>query len=148
MARIGASRVTRRRLLGAGATAGVAAALGPALPAFADTADVEIGRLPGVLAAPKPIPGGFDIPGIPRIHVHGPGPDTVVLPFSGGRLGGLDVDPSVITDFEGFSAVAFHVGSAVASDGRPYLLETDMRVMSGTYVAEDGTRRRGAFAFV
>jgi hypothetical protein len=70
------------------------------------------------------------------------------LPFTGGRLQGLDVEPSTITDFHGTSAVAFHVGEAKGSDGETYNLETDMRVMEGKYVAVDGTTRHGSFALI
>jgi hypothetical protein len=44
--------------------------------------------------------------------------------------------------------VAFHVGSATDSDGTRYDLETDIRAFKGTYVATDGTRRFGTFAFI
>ena len=42
----------------------------------------------------------------------------MTLPFSGGQLQGLDVEPTTIRDFTGFSAVAFHVGTATGSDAR------------------------------
>jgi hypothetical protein len=100
--------------------------------------------LPRVLPAPKPIPGGIQIPGGPLIHVFVPGPDDVTLPFSGLQLQGLDVEPSVITDYRGFTALAYVAGS----DGRQYNLEADMRAMEGTYVAEDGSWQRGLFAFI
>ncbi|HET9558969.1 MAG TPA: hypothetical protein VFS70_17665 [Actinomycetota bacterium] len=99
--------------------------------------------LPRVLPAPKPIPGGIQIPGGPLIHVFAPGPEGLTLPFTGVQLMGLDVEPSVITDYRGVTALAFHVGTATGSDGRRYNLETDMRAMEGTYIAEDGSRRRG-----
>jgi hypothetical protein len=44
----------------------------------------------------------------------------------------------------GLHRPAFHVGTATGSDGRQYNLETDMRAMAGTYVAEDGSRQRRA----
>jgi hypothetical protein len=72
----------------------------------------------------------------------------VTLPFSHLQLLGLDVEPSVITDYAGTTCLAFHAGTATGSDGRQYNLETDMRVMDGTYRTADGTRKRGAFAFV
>jgi hypothetical protein len=77
-----------------------------------------------------------------------PGPPEITLPFTGVQLQGLDVDPSVITDYSGFSAVAFHVGTATGNDGKRFNLETDIRVMDGGYVAADGSRRRGVFGFV
>jgi hypothetical protein len=97
---------------------------------------------------PSPIPGGIQIPDGPQIHVWVPGDPSVTLPFSGSTLMGFDVDPSTITDFRGFSAVAFHAGTAVGSDGATYNLETDLRVYKGTYVAADGRRRFASFAFI
>jgi hypothetical protein len=97
---------------------------------------------------PKPIPGGIQIPGGPQIHVWAPGDPSVTLPFSGTTLMGFDVDPSTITDFRGFSAVAFHVGTAQGSDGATYNLETDLRVYKGAYIADDGRERFAGFAFI
>ena len=77
-----------------------------------------------------------------------PGLADVVLPISGFPLQGLDVEPSVFTDYAGFSALAFHVGTATGSDGKRYDLETDMRAYRGRYVAADGTQRRGVYGFV
>ena len=82
------------------------------------------------------------------IHVFPPGPETITLPFTGGTLQGLNVEPSTLTDFHGATAVAFHVGEAKGSDGHKYNLETDMRVMEGKYVAVDGTTRHGSFALI
>jgi hypothetical protein len=61
---------------------------------------------------------------------------------------GFDVDPTTIVDFRGFSAVAFHVGTATGSDGKTYNLETDIRAFDGAYVASDGVRRFGKFAMI
>jgi hypothetical protein len=58
------------------------------------------------------------------------------------------VEPSLITDYKGVTALAFHAGTATGSDGKQYNLETDMRAMEGTYKAENGTRQRGLFAFI
>lgn len=74
----------------------------------------------GVTPAPKPIPGGTMIglaPPFDLIHVFIPGPTGVVLPFSGLPLEGLHVEPSVITDFKGATALAYVVGQADGSDG-------------------------------
>jgi hypothetical protein len=138
--------ISRRSLFKYGASAGAAATVGPMLPALTSAAHAS--GLPRVLPAPKPIPGGIQIPGGPLIHVFAPGPEDVTLPFTGIQLMGLDVEPSVITDYRGFTALAFHVGTATGSDGRQYNLETDMRAMEGTYVAEDGSRQRGLFALI
>jgi hypothetical protein len=95
---------------------------------------------------PKPIPGGFNIP--PVIHVFAPGDPAVTLPFTGLTPGGFDVEPATLTDFKGFSAVAFHVGTATGRDGTAYNLETDLRTFRGNYVDATGTRRFGTFAFI
>jgi hypothetical protein len=68
------------------------------------------------------------------IHIWGPGDPAVILPFTGITLQGLDVEPATMTDFNGGSALAFHVGTARASDGRTYNLETDIRAFEGEYV--------------
>jgi hypothetical protein len=138
--------ITRRAALRYGAAAAATAAVTSALPALAQPAYAH--GTADVLPQPKPIPGGTQIPGGPLIHVFAPGPPEITLPFTGVHLQGLDVDPSVITDYSGFSAVAFHVGTAAGNDGKRYNLETDIRVMDGSYVAADGSRRRGVFGFV
>jgi hypothetical protein len=97
---------------------------------------------------PKPIPGGIQIPGGPQIHVWSPGDPSVTLPFSGTTPMGFDVEPSTIGDFRGFSAVAFHVGTATGGDGTKYNLETDMRAFKGKYIGADGKRHFGSFAFI
>jgi len=134
----GPKQVARRKVLRYGAGAAIVLS-GNAVPAGrADAADHR------VLPAPKPIPGGL----APEFHVFAPGPRSVTLPFSAFQLQGLDVEPSVFTDYAGFSAVAYHAGAAIGSDGRRYNLETDMRVYRGQYRAADGTRRRGVFGYV
>jgi hypothetical protein len=97
---------------------------------------------------PKPIPGGVTPPNHAQIHIWPAGDPDVTLPFSHGHLKGFDVDPSTITDFRGFSALAFHVGSATGSDGATYNLETHMTVLRGRYVASDGTLQFGTFSFI
>jgi hypothetical protein len=116
-------------------SAAAAAAAGPAAPARRAS------------PAPNPIPGGIQLaPGV-VIHVFAPGDPAITLPFSGVTLQGLDVEPTTITDFNGSSAVAFHVGTARARDGRTYNLETDIRAFEGEYVA-GGAVQRGSFAFI
>ena len=68
----------------------------------------------------------------------------MTLPFTGITLQGFDVEASTITDFNGFSPL---VGSARASDGQTYNLETDIRAFEGEYVAE-GEVRQGSFALI
>ncbi len=104
----------------------------------------------GLVTPPNPIPGGLDLdpgPGAAIIHVFAPGDPSITLPFTGGTLGGFDVEPATITDFRGSSAVAFHVGTARGSDGNAYNLETDIRAFVGEYVV-DGVTHRGSFGFV
>lgn len=137
---IGRRRVLRYGVAGA-ATAAGAAFIPGTQPAYASGP-------PRVLPAPTPIPGGITLPDGSVIHVFPPGPTSVTLPFTGVQLQGLDHEPSAITDYAGFTTLAFHVGTATANDGTSYNLETDMRVMSGRYVAADGSLRRGVFAFV
>jgi hypothetical protein len=111
------------------------------------TAAVSARGRGSVAPAPNPIPGGLEVaPGV-VIHTFAPGDPAITLPFTGLTLGGFDVEPGTITDFNGSSAVAFHVGSAVGNDGRTYNLETDLRAFEGDFVV-DGQTHRGAFAFV
>jgi hypothetical protein len=96
---------------------------------------------------PSPIPGGLEVsPGF-VIHIFGTGDPSVTLPFTGITLQGFDVEPSTITDFNGSTALAYHVGRARGSDGRTYDLETDIRAFEGEYVA-DGEVRHGSFALI
>jgi hypothetical protein len=60
---------------------------------------------------------------------------------------GLDVEPSTMTNFKGFTASTVLGGQAEGSDGKTYNVESDLRVMAGEYVAEDGSRQQGTFAF-
>jgi hypothetical protein len=131
----------RRDVLRYGALAGAAAVVGSTVGA-ASPAQAHERR--GVLPAPQPIPGGV----APQFRVWVPGPPEITLPFTGAQLQGLDVDPSVITDYSGFTSLAFHAGTATGSDGKQYNLETDMRAFRGRYIAADGTPQHGAFGFV
>ena len=138
-------QIGRRSLLLASAgtiAAGVTAALGQP-----GVSEARFGALPKApLPAPKPIPGGTTFPPFPLIHELFPGPETITLPFTLVTLQGLNVEPSTITDFRGTTALAYHVGTATGSDGVTYGLETDIRVMEGDYIAEDGSRHQGTFA--
>jgi hypothetical protein len=88
----------------------------------------------------KPIPGGIQV-GDDFIHVFAPGP--VELGFMG-----ENVEPGTITDFNGFSAIAYVAGTATDADGNSYTMFNDIRVYRGTYVSEDGTVLTGTFAFI
>jgi hypothetical protein len=137
------SVLDRRRFV---LTAGTIAGGGLAWPSSAG-ATVSPSSPTRVTVAPKPIPGGIELaPGV-VIHVFGAGDPAVTLPFTGITLQGLDVEPTTITDFNGSSALAYHVGRVRASDGRTYNLETDIRAFEGEYVAE-GAVRHGSFALI
>ena len=141
-----APALSRRRFVQTAAAAAATGSLvGPARGAAwnGNHDDHERAVLP-----PTPIPGGIQIPDGPQIHVWAPGDPSVTLPFSGTTLMGFDVEPSTFTDRRGFSAVAFHVGTATGSDGATYNLETDMRAYQGAYLAADGRRRFASFAFI
>jgi hypothetical protein len=103
---------------------------------------------PAGQAVPLPIAGGTKVPGGPLIHVFAPGPKGRSLPFSKFPLGGLNQDPSTIGNFSGTAALAFLVGTARDSTGKLYNLEADMRAFRGVYIASDGKRRFGTFAFI
>jgi hypothetical protein len=138
--------LTRRAVVqgAVGAAAGfAAAAAGPHRALAHGDKDHGFATVP-----PEPIPGGIELAPGQVIHVWGPGSPDVTLPFTGLTLQGLDVEPTTIRDFRGFSAVAFHVGSATGSDGTRYDLEADMRAFQGVYVDGTGTRRFGTFAFI
>ncbi len=65
---------------------------------------------------------------------------------------GPGVDPSSITDFNGFVGVADVRGKGTATnpDGsvETLLFDTDMRFMKGVYVGVDGAKHKGTFGFV
>jgi hypothetical protein len=82
---------------------------------------------------PVPVPG--------TSHIFAPGPRSL-------GLAGLAVNPSSIGDFDGVVALAYVKGRAVGGDGRRFVMANDMRVMSGSYLAADGSRHSGSFAFI
>jgi hypothetical protein len=97
------------------------------------------------LPQPAPIPGGL----APGFQVWAPGTPGVTLPFSHFPLPGLNFDPSSMTNFDGFTALAYPTGGARGSDDKTYNLEGDMRIFSGKYVPlGGGAVREGSFAFV
>ena len=142
--RAGSALDRRKFVMAAAGTLGGAGSL--ALPRTAG-ATVSSSSPKRRLRLPSPIPGGIQLgPGF-VIHVFASGDPAVTLPFTGNTLQGFDYEPSTITDFNGSTALAYHVGSARACDGRTYNLETDIRAYEGEYVV-DGTAHRGSFAFV
>ena len=143
--------ISRRRFIHTAAAGATALAFGSGLSSRALAQDDHKGH-DEPLPEPKPIPGEVDLtelglkPPYDFIHEFLPGPKGMVLPFTKVVLEGLNVEPSTITDFEGATALAYHVGKARGSDGKTYNLETDFRVMEGRYVSVEGTRRHGTFA--
>ena len=138
--------LTRRAVLRgtAGAATGLAAAVAAPQGAFGH----DHGHRHSVPVPPEPIPGGIELAPGQVIHVWAPGSADVTLPFTGVTLQGLDTEPTTIRDFKGFSAVAFHVGTATGDDGTVFDLETDVRAFQGTYIDRTGKRRFGTFGFI
>jgi len=79
-------------------------------------------------AMPVPVPGGA--------HLFAPRPTD------------LQVNPSSIGDFDGTVALAYLKGRAKGGDGHRFLMQDDMRLMTGTYLAADGSSHSGSFAFI
>ena len=75
------------------------------------------------------------------------GGETFALTFFGPGL-----DPSSITDFNGFVGVADVQGTGTATypdkSTETLLYDTDMRFMTGTYRGKDGQVYKGTFGFV
>ena len=87
-------------------------------------------------AAPKPTTNAVSINGVDfHFTFFGPG-----------------IDPTSITDFNGFVGVADVQGTGTATnlDGstETLLFDSDMRFMSGVYVGMDGAVHKGTFGFV
>ena len=140
------STISRRHMLMGMGAAGAAAAVGGV--AFAPSAGAVSSHNPKPL--PSPIPGGIDTgaPNVGFIHWYLPGPTSATSPVLGLQGMGLDVEPSTIVDFKGFSAFAIVAGTAIDGDGNEHLCEFDVRVMRGMYTAASGETRNGAFAFL
>ena len=83
---------------------------------------------------PNPIPYSQLLAGYGPFHAYNPGPADQGL------------DPSLITDFNGFDGVAVFSGSA--TDGSGNTLSGHFNFMKGVYVGVDGKNHRGAFAFI
>lgn len=148
-------RVSRRHFLagaGAAAVAGSALALGVPAPAQAHPGRR---RVFGETAAPNPIEAVIDtsepgfIPPDPFRFINWllPGPVGASTQILGLPAFGLDADPSLITDYNGFTAYAVLAGSARGSDGAEYEVEFDLRVMDGEYIGEDGNTYESTFGF-
>lgn len=142
----------RTFLTGLGAAAVVGSATTIGLPARAQA--MGAGPFPK-MSAPKPIPFLVGPTGAPApfdfIHWTLPGPEGAVTPINqlpafGGVADPIDSDPSVMTDFDGFTAYSVVVGEAESSEG-PLDVELDIRVFDGKYIGEDGKQHRGTFGF-
>lgn len=136
--------VSRRTLLGGVGAAIAATAISPV--AMSRPAAAAVPK--DAKSAPNPIPGGIDAPPVGFIHWWLPGPTDATTPFLGIPGFGLDVDPSLMTDYEGFTTFAVLTGQAHGADGVTYNCEFDVRVMSGKYKASNGSMQTGTFAFL
>ncbi|MBV7333127.1 twin-arginine translocation signal domain-containing protein [Chloroflexi bacterium TSY] len=155
-------QINRRQLLvGAGATtvAGSLATMGLTQQASAQellTLPSDLRREAGgweavshrhpVPPAPLPIPGGIDAPPVGFIHWFLPGPEDAETPFLKIPGFGLNVEPSTLTNFKGYTAFAVVSGRAKGSDGKDYDVEFDVRAMKGEYIVADGSKHTGTFA--
>ncbi|HEY3209861.1 MAG TPA: twin-arginine translocation signal domain-containing protein [Actinomycetota bacterium] len=86
---------------------------------------------------PSPIPGGTELP-FGFFHFFFPG---------------HKMEPSTITDFNGFVGVAELEGTGVGTDPDtgdtiPLVFGVDNRFMEGEYVAVDGSHHQGLFGFI
>ena len=121
-------RLTRQAFLGASAGVTGAALLQPA---------AALAGNPRTDDSPKPTTNKFTLDGVTFFS----------LTFFGPGL-----DPSSITDFNGFVGVADVQGTGTATypDKPPetLLYDTDMRFMTGTYVGKDGKNYKGTFGFI
>lgn len=143
--------VNRRRFVTQGAAAAFAGTAAPwALATRPSLVRGPPNRKPKPL--PSPIPGQIPT-GLPAGHplefVHWflPGPTSAFTPVLGLQGMGVNVEPSTITDYRGFTAFAVLAGEAKGNDGNTYAVEFDVRIMEGQYQASDGTRHHAAFGF-
>lgn len=93
---------------------------------------------PPASIAPVPIPGGDVVPFLGMIHFFFPGPTSI-------GNDGIDIEPSSITNFKGFTGVAMLAGTATDANGNKFDLLSDLRVYQGEYVSADGRHHRGTF---
>ena len=142
--------LNRRRFLTGVGVAAAAGAVSPMLLASPAQASHNNRSKPWPAdPLPEPIPGSVPSgdPNVGDIHWWLPGPVGAVTPIIGLEAFGLDVDPSLMTDFEGFQAFAVVSGTTTRSDGSTHPTEFDVRVFQGNYVAADGKTYYGTFGF-
>ena len=118
----------------------------------------------GALAAGAALTSGVWTPFVSaheREHDHDPA-NPVPLPIGSFGfhvnapvfLDPVDADPSTITDFQGFTGLAYINGMVSRTDRRTQakvelpFLSSDMRLMEGEYRGFDGRVRRGTFGFI
>jgi hypothetical protein len=75
------------------------------------------------------------------LHAFFPGPVSI-------GDDGFDIEPSTITNFKGFTAVAMLAGTATDDKGNSFTLMSDIRVFQGEYVSADGRRHHGTFVLI
>jgi hypothetical protein len=116
--------LSRRQFLGtAAAASGAAAAASLWVPGLAKAA------APGA-GTPRPIPG--TVAPLAPFHV---------------KLPGAGAEPSTITDFNGFVAIADIEGTGTGTDNG-LTFGADMRFMTGTFKGTDNRIHRGTFGFI
>ena len=98
-----------------------------------------------VLLAATTAAYAFDgvMPVPPPGQIFAPGPKALNFNFQGPKA-----NPSSIGDFSGTVALVYLKGRATGGDGHQFLMVDDMRIMTGTYRAADGSEHQGSFAFV
>jgi hypothetical protein len=118
----------------------------------------------GALAAGAALTSGVWTPFVSaegREHDHDPA-NPVPIPIGSfgfhvnapAFLDSVDADPSTITDFQGFTGLAYISGMLSRTDRRTQakvelpFLSSDMRLMEGEYRGFDGRVRRGTFGFI
>ena len=152
------AHLNRRRFItgvGAAAAVGSMSAAGLARPAQAAVAGNRkhfasyIPRVNSPKPIPQVVPTGLPADAAPFDQIHWllPGPAGATTQILLLEAFGLDVDPSTITDFKGYTAYAVVAGKATDGDGAGYDVEVDVRVMQGHYVGEDGRTHYGTFGF-
>jgi hypothetical protein len=157
-------RLTRRAFFGGAGAAGAGLVLGAPLasPAFAENEGGDAGdpnsRLFSISVSPNEIghvnaviEAGFGN----KVHFFFPGPVEGTAHEAdpeGAHPNGRD--PSLIYDFRGMIGQAdltnIHGTGTNLDTGAhaSYTFHTDMRFMKGDFIASDGRRHRGAFAFI
>lgn len=148
-----AAHVSRRRFLGgvgAAAAVGTAATLGGVGTALASPSHHHhsphvFSRRPAPNAIEQAVDGGGPAP-FDLIHWLLPGPEGATTQILELPAFGLDVDPSTVGDYNGFTTYAVLAGEAEDRMGNHYDVELDVRVMDGQYKV-DGRRYFGTFGF-